>query len=105
VQPEVSVLDHLVQQIVDAVHPLRIVLFGSAARGDMHPASDLDILVVVPDGTHRRRTAQTLYRCLGRVGRPFDVIVTTPSDLEKHKDNVGLIYHTILREGKEIYAA
>jgi hypothetical protein len=33
------------------------------------------------------------------------VIVATPSDLEKHKDNIGLVYYTILREGKEVYAA
>jgi hypothetical protein len=35
----------------------------------------------------------------------FDIIVATPSDLERHKDNVGLIYRTLLREGKEVYAA
>jgi len=36
---------------------------------------------------------------------PFDILVTTPSTLEKHKDNIGLIYQTILKEGREIYAA
>ena len=104
-QLETGVVDRLVQQIVEAVHPLRIVLFGSAARGDMHPDSDLDILVVVPDGTHRRHTAQTLYRRLQGVGHPFDVVVATPSDLERHRDNPGLIYATILREGRVVYGA
>ncbi len=67
-QPNAAVLDRLVQQIVDAVRPLRIVLYGSAVRGEMRPDSDLDILVVVPEDTHRRHTAQMLYRRLGGLG-------------------------------------
>ena len=105
VQADSKVVDHLVRQIVEAVHPLRVVLFGSAARGEMRPDSDLDFLVVMPDGTHRRRTAQYLYRHVAGRGQPFDVIVATPADLERHKDTVGLIYRDILREGREVYAA
>ena len=98
-------LDELVRRIVDAVHPLQIILFGSAARGEMGPDSDLDVLVVMPDGTHRRKTAQYLYGVITGVRVPYDVVVATPSDLEAHRDNIGLIYHTILREGKMLYAA
>ncbi len=71
----------------------------------MGSESDLDLLVVMPDGTHRRKTAQHLYRTLGGLGHPFDVIVATPADLRKHQDSVGLIYRDALREGREIYAA
>ena len=98
-------LDKLIERIVDAVHPLKIILFGSAARGEMSPDSDVDVLVVMPDGTHRRHTAQYLYQTIRGVKVPFDVLVATPSDLEKHRDNVGLIYHTVIREGKIVYAA
>ena len=52
-QPDTRLLEELVQRIVEAVHPLRIILFGSAARGEMGPNSDLDVLVVMPDGIHR----------------------------------------------------
>ena len=41
------VLDALVGRIVEAVHPRRIILFGSAARNEMRPDSDLDVLVVM----------------------------------------------------------
>ena len=102
---QTSQLDEMVHRIVEAVHPLRVVLFGSAARGVAGPDSDLDVLVVMPDGTHRRRTAQELYERLLGVDVAVDILVATPADLEKHKDNVGLIYRRILREGKEIYAA
>ena len=95
----------LIRRIVEEVDPLRIILFGSATRDEFGPDSDIDVLVVMPNGTHRRRTAQLLYRNINGVNVPFDVLVATPTDLEKHKDNIGLIYKTVLQEGKEIYAA
>ena len=85
--------------------PLRIILFGSAARGEMRPDSDIDVLVVMPEGVHRRRTAQLLYRQIRGLGVPFDILVATPDDLDRHKDNIDLIYQSILREGREVYAA
>lgn len=98
-------LDRLVRGVVELAHPLRIILFGSAARGRRRPDSDVDLLIVVPEGTHRRQTAHQLYRGLSGVGVPFDLVIATPSDLERHRDNAGLIYGTILREGVELYAA
>ena len=98
-------LEELVKRIVDAVHPLKIVLFGSAARGQMGPDSDVDVLVVMPEGTHRRRTAQFLHTRMLGIGMPVDILVATDTDLKEFKDNVGLIYGTILEEGRDVYAA
>ena len=98
-------VDELVRRIVEEVHPLRIILFGSASRGEAGPNSDTDLLVVMPEGVHRRRTAQLLYQNIRGLGVPFDILVATPGDLQKYKDNIGLIYRTILQEGKEVYAA
>jgi predicted nucleotidyltransferase len=53
--PDPPIIDERVRRIVEAVHPQRIILFGSAARGEMGPNSDLDVLVIMLDGTHRRR--------------------------------------------------
>jgi predicted nucleotidyltransferase len=100
-----KVIESLVQKIVEAIHPLKIILFGSYARGKANPESDIDVLVVMPEGVHCRRTAQLLYRQIRGLGVPFDILVTMPSTLEKHKDNIGLIYRTVLKEGREIYAA
>jgi len=55
-----ALLSTLTRSIVESVHPLRIILFGSAARGAMGPDSDFDFLVVKPEGSHRRRGWQTL---------------------------------------------
>jgi uncharacterized protein len=100
-----SVVQEIVDRIVAQVHPLRILVFGSTARGERGPESDVDLLVVMPEGAHRRRTAQALYRKLRGFGVPVDLVVTTEGDLDCHRDNPGLIYRTILQEGKELYAA
>ncbi len=100
-----NVIKRLVRGIVDSVHPQKIILFGSAARDETSHNSDIDVLVVMPEGVHRRHTAQSLYRKITGLGTPFDIIVATPKDLRKYKDNIGLIYHSALKEGREIYAA
>jgi uncharacterized protein len=104
-QPDSQLVDRMIRAVVASVRPLRIIPFGSAARGNIGPDSDLDLLVVMPEGTHRRKTAQQLYRQMGGIGVPFDILVATPQDLELHRNNPGLIYQTILREGTEVYAA
>ena len=96
-------VDELVQRIVEIVHPLRIILFGSTARGEMGAESDIDVLVVMPSGTHRRKIAQLLYQEARGIGVSFDIIVATPEDLTKHKDNLGLIYRKVLKEGRDVY--
>jgi predicted nucleotidyltransferase len=72
-------IDALVQRIVELVHPLKIILFGSAARGEAGPDSDIDLLVVMPDGVHRRQTMEFLYEQLLGIRVPFDVLVATAS--------------------------
>jgi len=100
-----ELLNNVVRRILDTVSPLRIILFGSAARGTFGPHSDLDILVVMPDGTHRRHTAQRLYRALFGLGVPKDVVVVTESDVENHGSNPSLVIAPALQEGKELYHA
>jgi len=100
-----AVIDDLIIRIKGVVKPEQVILFGSAARGLMAHDSDIDVLVVVPDGMHRRHTCQHIYRNLRGFGRPVDVLVATKNDLAKHKEDPGFIYQNILREGKTIYAA
>jgi predicted nucleotidyltransferase len=104
-KPNRRLLDELVQRIVAAVHPRRIVLFGSAARGSMGAHSDLDVLVVMPDGVHRRQTAQALHRALADLGVAKDLVVVTESDVREHGDNPSLVLFPALREGRELYRA
>lgn len=59
-----AVLDEIVRRVVEAVHPDKIILFGSHARGDAGPDSDLDLLVVTPSEEPRLHRAAPAYRAL-----------------------------------------
>ena len=98
-------MDDLVRRIVDAAHPLRIYLFGSAARGTALANSDLDVLVVMPDGIHRGKATDAIYRGMLGFGFATDVIVVTETDVKSHRDNPYLIIKNALDEGKELYRA
>lgn len=95
-----GILDELVQRIVEVASPRRIVLFGSAARGDLGPHSDLDVLVVMPDGAHRRNTAKQIYRARFDLGYPKDIVVVTENDVRRFGDEHSLVICPALKEGK-----
>lgn len=98
-----TILDKIVQRIVEVADPEKIILFGSAARGEIGPNSDVDLLVV-KSGVHRRRLTQAIYMNLFGVGQAVDVVVVTPEDIEQYKDSFALVIEPALREGKVIYA-
>lgn len=100
-----EIIPELVSRIVQAVHPKRIILFGSAARGQMGPQSDLDVLVIMPVGTHRRETERIINRALLRLGVPTDVVVVTEEDVERLAHEESMVICPAIREGKEIYRA
>jgi predicted nucleotidyltransferase len=103
--PDPQAIDELVRRIVEAVHPQRVILFGSAARGEMGPNSDLDVLVIMPDGTHRRRTAQEVYRRMWGFGFAKDIVVVTESDVREYGTNPYMIIKNAFQEGRELYHA
>jgi len=98
-------LVRLIDEIVRIAHPLRIVLFGSFARQGARAAHDIDLLVVVAESVNRRATSSRLYGEIRGVRTPFDVVVATPSDLERRRSEDGLVYADIARDGTEVYAA
>ena len=98
-----SVVQEVTRRILGVVWPRRISLFGSAARGQMTPDSDLDLLVIVPGPVHRRALAQEIYRSLHGILTPVDIVVATEQDVELHGQAIGSILRPALREGKVIY--
>ena len=103
--PEPGLLSEMTKRVVACVQPLRIVLFGSAARGEMGPDSDLDLLVVVRDGTDRLATAKKLHRALRGLECAKDIVVVWESDVEQHADDPYLVIHTALTQSREVYRA
>jgi predicted nucleotidyltransferase len=96
-------LREIVRRIVEAVDPEKIILFGSAARGEMGPDSDLDLLVVKSGEYHPLDASQKVYRMLPDLDISTDVIVATPQTLERYRDSFCLVFYPALREGKVIY--
>ena len=99
------VLQDIVARVVQIAHPTRLILFGSVARGEMGPDSDMDLLVVVQKPVHRRDLAGKIYRNLHGVPVPVDVVVVTEDDVEQFGDRLGTVLYPALREGVILYEA
>ena len=95
-------LDDIIRHVVDVAKPERIILFGSAARGEMNPHSDVDLLVV-KDAPDLRQLTARIYQRLYGVGAAVDVVMVTPQDVERYKDSHALIIKPALREGTVMY--
>lgn len=103
VQP--AVLRDIVRRVVQAARPEKIILFGSAAREEMGPDSDVDLLVIKGGRYDRWRLTTAIYRHLRGKGAPVDVVVVTPEEVEKYGDSPYLVIQPALREGKVVYGA
>ena len=99
-----SDVEEVVRRIVEVAQPERVILFGSAARGDMGPHSDLDFLIIKP-GAHRRELTDRIRRALYGVNTAVDLVVATPEDVERYRDSHALVYKPALREGLVVYDA
>ena len=97
-------LDQVIRRIVDVATPDKIILFGSAARDEMGPNSDVDLLVV-KDGANRLALAQEIYRNLHGLDAAVDIIVVTPEDIMRYGDSPALVIKPALAEGKVVYAS
>lgn len=99
--------DRLAVQMVERIKglfaPERIILFGSRARGDARPDSDIDLLVVLPQVDDARRTAIEIRRALADFPVGKDIIVTTPGEIEQRGEMIGSILRPALREGRVLY--
>ena len=97
-------VQEIVRRIVEVAQPERVILFGSAARGEMGPNSDLDFLII-KSGADRRELTDRIRRALRGVNAAVDLVVATPEDIERYKDSHPLIYKPALREGLVVYDA
>lgn len=96
-------LQMMVDRIVQRFHPLRIILFGSWARGEAHRWSDVDLLIVLPAVLDKREAAVEIRRALAGVPIAKDIIVTDPDEIARRGMLVGTVLRPALREGKVVY--
>ena len=98
-----ATLQEIVRRLVRAVDPDRIVLFGSRARGDAGPDSDLDLLIVKESHELRHRRAIPAYNALIGLGIPTDIICRTPAEIEEWSRVPNHVVTRAIREGKVLY--
>ena len=96
-------LPEIVNRLVREFDPLKIILFGSHARGEANMYSDLDLLVVLRSVSPKRREVVEMRRALGDLPVSKDVIVTTPEEIDRRGDLVGTVLRPALREGRVLY--
>jgi len=101
--PDPALLQQLVERVVEAVSPERIILFGSAARGTMSPHSDLDLLVVVAHRDRGDHLHEAVYDAVRPLAVTVDVVIATTRDLERYGRSIGLVYRPALEDGRELY--
>jgi len=100
--------DDIVRSILAVYQPSAIILFGSYARGDVHPFSDVDLLVIRKDefrkGDSRRRELGLLYRSVAKTcDIPKDIILFTKDEFLSWKDTTNHMVSVAWREGRILY--
>ena len=100
------ILAEIVRRLIETLHPERIYLFGSRARGDAGPDSDYDLMVVVPHLTEPAyRLAQRAHSVLWGLGTAADILVWSREAFDNRLHLKASLPATILREGTLLHAA
>jgi predicted nucleotidyltransferase len=98
-------IQEITRRLVDCYHPVRVYLFGSAARGDSGPDSDLDFCVVVPDDAPDQVLRPGAMRqALRGIRAAKDIVPWRKTDFEQSAAWVkASLPATIVREGRVLY--
>ena len=102
-----ELLQQTVRTILEEVDPEMIILFGSHARGDARPDSDLDLIVVESESFDKQRSRHQeclrLYNALSGLCVPKDILVFSSAEVEYWRDSLNHVLARALREGRVLY--
>ncbi len=99
-------IEEITRRLIEFYRPVRIYLFGSQARGESGPDSDLDFCVVLPDDAPPELYGPGVRRALSGVGTAVDVVRYPLTDFEGRAAYVvSSLPATVMREGRLLYDA
>ena len=99
-----KIQSQIITRIVDAIHPVKIILFGSYANGNPTFDSDIDLIVVTETPLPKRKTSVALWNLLGNIPLPKDIIVTSLEEFDFYCHEAGSVMRTANEKGVVIYA-
>ena len=100
-----TLLSEIVRRVLTVARPDKIILFGSAATGQMTKDSDIDLLVVGPPPANRHETSVQIRDAIGNVQIPVDVILIATERFESTKHIIGGIAYPAHKYGRVLYEA
>lgn len=98
-------INKAVEKIVSVSHPLKVILFGSYARGRAGNNSDLDLMVITPNISKRGHEMVQLREAIGFIGVGVDVLVYSNEEFAERADWCSSPVYWAIREGKVLYDA
>ena len=98
-----AVVEQVTARLVARLQPERVILFGSHARGDAHPGSDIDLLAVVPNPPPRAEAWRLAREIAPEL--PLQLVLMSPEEWEETRDVVGGIAYPAHHEGRVLHAA
>jgi predicted nucleotidyltransferase len=91
-------------ELNETIHPKAIYLFGSFANGTNHKDSDVDVVVVENEIVKKsKRLRQIREKMWGKSKRPYDLLITTPEEIESRKDDRWWVIYTAMHEGIKVF--
>ena len=99
-----TLLHEIVRRVLSVAHPDRIILFGSAATGQMTKDSDIDLLVVEPAPANTGERSVEIRDAVGDIGFPVDIVVMRTDRFERTKRVIGGLAYPANKYGRVIYA-
>ncbi len=98
-----ALIDRVTRTIVERFNPKRIVLFGSHARDDADPDSDIDLFIEMESTKKPPERDIEVDEVFGLRDWPMDLFVYTPEEVERFSGVIGTLVSIVEAEGKVLY--
>ena len=97
------VVERVVKIIAEAIHPQKIILFGSRAMGTARPDSDLDLVVIYAGEKSKRQVKLDIHRLMEPESLPIDLFVLSPEEMLRQRHVANTLAREVAERGVTIY--